>query len=264
MHEIRPINWFSKRPAILRHHDPTLADQVFAGNLGIAAARRRHVAAGMFPGMADTVQVYDLGPPVVTVRRPARPELCCRCRARVFAIWLQPSRTVYGDSLRSCGSSATATIRRTLMQVSGLGTDGTAGKIGRSPNGQSRSTTLAPAPLKWIFYFIYSGLADRSIIHLEPHRSRKWANRGLRARPVRRLRNMPPSHCHSKVWRRTLKWRSQKDGMTWERIKRLADEWLPQPQILHPWPDRRFAVRHPRWEPYARIGPVRICAGGAR
>src|SRR5258708_2254910 len=46
--------------------------------------------------------------------------------------------------------------------------------------------------------------------------------------------------------------------------KRLADDWLPQPRILHPWPERRFAVRHPRWEPYARIGPVRICAGGAR
>ena len=26
----------------------------------------------------------------------------------------------------------------------------------------------------------------------------------------------------------------------------------------------RRAVRHPRWEPYARSGPVRICAGGAR
>jgi hypothetical protein len=26
----------------------------------------------------------------------------------------------------------------------------------------------------------------------------------------------------------------------------------------------RHAVTHPRWEPYARIGPVRICAGGAR
>ena len=26
----------------------------------------------------------------------------------------------------------------------------------------------------------------------------------------------------------------------------------------------RFAVTHPRWEPYARIGPVRICAGGAQ
>jgi hypothetical protein len=26
----------------------------------------------------------------------------------------------------------------------------------------------------------------------------------------------------------------------------------------------RSAVTHPRWEPYARIGLVRICAGGAR
>jgi RNA-directed DNA polymerase len=26
----------------------------------------------------------------------------------------------------------------------------------------------------------------------------------------------------------------------------------------------RFAVKHPRWEPSARIGPARICAGGAQ
>src|ERR1700731_3719002 len=64
------------------------------------------------------------------------------------------------------------------------------------------------------------------------------------------------------LWRRTLRQRSQKDWTTWEQIKRLADDWLPKPRILHPWPERRFAVRHPRWEPYARIGPVRICAGG--
>ena len=50
------------------------------------------------------------------------------------------------------------------------------------------------------------------------------------------------------LWRRTLRQRSQKDWTTWERIKRLADDWLPQPRILHPWPERRFAVRHPRWE----------------
>ncbi|ACC76375.1 MULTISPECIES: group II intron reverse transcriptase/maturase [Paraburkholderia] len=53
------------------------------------------------------------------------------------------------------------------------------------------------------------------------------------------------------IWRRTLRRRSQKDTMTWQRIQRLADEWLPQPQILHAWPDRRFAVNHPRWEPNA-------------
>ena len=47
-------------------------------------------------------------------------------------------------------------------------------------------------------------------------------------------------------------------------MKKLADDWLPQPHILHPWPNRRFAVRHPRWEPYAGKLHVRICAGGAQ
>jgi RNA-directed DNA polymerase len=60
------------------------------------------------------------------------------------------------------------------------------------------------------------------------------------------------------LWRRTLRRRSQKDWMTKERTARLANDWLPKPRILHPWPDARFAVRHPRWEPYARIGPVRF------
>jgi RNA-directed DNA polymerase len=66
------------------------------------------------------------------------------------------------------------------------------------------------------------------------------------------------------LWRRTLRRRSQKDWTTKERIARLANDWLPKPRILHPWPDARFAVRYPRWEPYARMGPVRIYAGGAR
>jgi RNA-directed DNA polymerase len=66
------------------------------------------------------------------------------------------------------------------------------------------------------------------------------------------------------LWGRTLRRRSQLDRMTWQRIKRLASDFLPKPRILHPWPERRFAVRHPRWEPYALIGHVRICAGGAQ
>ena len=65
------------------------------------------------------------------------------------------------------------------------------------------------------------------------------------------------------LWRRSLKRRSQRDGTTWERIDHLAREFLPSPRILHPWPNARFAVTHPRWEPSARIGPARICAGGA-
>ncbi|WER49418.1 group II intron reverse transcriptase/maturase [Cupriavidus sp. WKF15] len=48
------------------------------------------------------------------------------------------------------------------------------------------------------------------------------------------------------LWRRALRRRSQKDHMTWKRVERIADAWLPPPRILHPWPDRRFDVKHPR------------------
>jgi RNA-directed DNA polymerase len=47
-------------------------------------------------------------------------------------------------------------------------------------------------------------------------------------------------------WRQALRRRSQKARMTWTRIAMLADYWLPRPHILHPWPNQRFAVTHPR------------------
>jgi RNA-directed DNA polymerase len=71
-------------------------------------------------------------------------------------------------------------------------------------------------------------------------------------------------HYVTDLWRRVLKKRSQKDLTTWPRIDRLAAEFLPAPRILHPWPDDRFLVNHPRWKPSARIGPARFCAGGAQ
>jgi hypothetical protein len=48
------------------------------------------------------------------------------------------------------------------------------------------------------------------------------------------------------LWHRTLNRRSQRSRLTWQRMKRLAADFLPRPQILHPWPSVRFAVRHPR------------------
>ena len=71
-------------------------------------------------------------------------------------------------------------------------------------------------------------------------------------------------HQIADLWRRTLRRRSQKDRMTWERMTQLVDDWLPKPIILHPWPSERFAVIHPRWEPYAGKPHVRFCAGGAQ
>ena len=47
-------------------------------------------------------------------------------------------------------------------------------------------------------------------------------------------------------WRRVLTRRSERTKLNWKQMKQLMDAWLPKPQILHPWPDKRFAVRHPR------------------
>ena len=44
-------------------------------------------------------------------------------------------------------------------------------------------------------------------------------------------------------WRHALSRRSQKGRLTWERTRCLADRWLPQPRILHPWPNVRFDAR---------------------
>lgn len=48
------------------------------------------------------------------------------------------------------------------------------------------------------------------------------------------------------IWLKSLRRRSQKYNLTWERMLKLAAAWLPTPRILHPWPQQRFAVKHPR------------------
>ena len=53
-------------------------------------------------------------------------------------------------------------------------------------------------------------------------------------------------HYVTVLWQRSLRRRSQRDSTTWDRIAKLADDWLPEPRILHPWPSHRFAVTHPR------------------
>jgi group II intron reverse transcriptase/maturase len=52
-------------------------------------------------------------------------------------------------------------------------------------------------------------------------------------------------------WKHALSRRSQRGKVTWERMTKIANDWLPQPRILHPWPSQRFNVKHPRWEPSA-------------
>ena len=50
----------------------------------------------------------------------------------------------------------------------------------------------------------------------------------------------------TRLWHTQLVQRSQRRRLTWERMNRLADRWLPPPRVLHPWPTMRFAASHPR------------------
>ncbi len=47
-------------------------------------------------------------------------------------------------------------------------------------------------------------------------------------------------------WFHSLRRRSQRHRMTWERMSRLIERFLPPVRVLHPWPDRRFRVTHSR------------------
>jgi RNA-directed DNA polymerase len=57
---------------------------------------------------------------------------------------------------------------------------------------------------------------------------------------------------HVKVrWYSSLRRRSQRRRLAWPRMNVIAEKFLPQPRILHPWPEQRFLVKHRRQEPDA-------------
>jgi group II intron reverse transcriptase/maturase len=49
----------------------------------------------------------------------------------------------------------------------------------------------------------------------------------------------------ARYWLFTLRRRSQRSRWTWERLQTLIDLYLPEPQILHPYPLQRFYAKYP-------------------
>jgi len=50
----------------------------------------------------------------------------------------------------------------------------------------------------------------------------------------------------SKRWLRVLQRRSQKSRITWKHMTSFANQWLPRPKILHPYPHMRFDAKYLR------------------
>jgi group II intron reverse transcriptase/maturase len=66
-----------------------------------------------------------------------------------------------------------------------------------------------------------------------------------------------------RIWLRTLRRRSQKDRFSWQRMHSLAADWIPRPQILHPYPDKRFRRHTPKAGAVCG-NPARTDLGGGR
>ena len=54
-----------------------------------------------------------------------------------------------------------------------------------------------------------------------------------------------------RAWVRSLRRRSQRHRLPWERMQVHLERYIPKARVLHPWPEARFRVRHSRWEPGA-------------
>lgn len=46
----------------------------------------------------------------------------------------------------------------------------------------------------------------------------------------------------ARLWHRTLCRRSQSKHLSWKRMHRIVDHWLPRPRICHPYPNQRLIV----------------------
>jgi len=46
----------------------------------------------------------------------------------------------------------------------------------------------------------------------------------------------------ARLWWRSLRRRSQRHRLPWERMTQVVERWLPHPRILHPYPEQRFGV----------------------
>ena len=113
--------------------------------------------------------------------------------------------------------------------------------LGRKPVGKRVDRTLKRI-----------GAELRRRMHHDPYEVAKWLGRVLDG--WLRYYAVPTSFRSLKrfafrlrrMWLRVLRRRSQMDRTTLDKIGRVTAALWPPLKILHPWPDERFAVTHPR------------------
>ena len=92
----------------------------------------------------------------------------------------------------------------------------------------------------------------RRRMHHNPYEVAKWLGKVLTG--WLRYYAVPTSYRYLKrfshrlrlMWLRAMRRRSQMDRTKLDTVSRIATTFWPRMKILHPWPEQRFAVNHPR------------------
>src|SRR6266404_2326416 len=108
-----------------------------------------------------------------------------------------------------------------------------------------------PETFKFLGFVLICGKSRRGDFQIKRKSRRDRMRAKLREikEALRRRMHQPISEIRYHViilWHRRLRRRSQRARLVWTQMAKLADEFLPKPRILHPWPSVRFAVRHSR------------------
>ena len=135
----------------------------------------------------------------------------------------------------------------------------------------------------WIIRFLEHCIADKRILRLVA----KWLKVGIKCMhdPIAKtgawVKQMLQGHlnyyavsgnhpslwwfCNQvrRLWLKSLRRRSQKAYLSWERFIRLVDRFFPPIKVLHPLPSP-LRRQNPREEPGALAAPAGICAGGEK
>jgi hypothetical protein len=89
----------------------------------------------------------------------------------------------------------------------------------------------------------------RRRMHVDPQEQGAWVNSVLRGHyqyygvPFNSESMWTFAFHVSGLWHKTLRRRSQKSRLTWERFTRTFKRWIPNPRICHPYPVDRLRRR---------------------
>src|SRR6266403_1675662 len=123
--------------------------------------------------------------------------------------------------------------------------------------GPPQAGSLPPSQTSGPNYLLCKGSAFTTAAELQRRKHHRTTEVGAWLRKVvlgyYQYHAVPGNSTQLRIFQRRVCWlrrsvlvrRSQRAQVRWARLSPVLNRWVPQPRILHPYPDARFAATHP-------------------